>query len=215
MKCINCDKKLQGFQKKFCSHKCQIEYQKEEKIRTWLNGDSDGLRGNTQLSKTIRNYLLEQAEYKCELCGWGEKNPVTNLIPLEIHHKDGNYLNNTKENLQVLCPNCHSLTPNFKALNKSSERERTTTRKNYCIDCGKEISKESSRCRECADKQRITIKPLTREELKEKIRSESFIQIGKECNVSDNTIRKWCIGYNLPSKKKDIKNYSDEEWEKI
>ena len=149
------------------------------------------------------------------MCGWGEKNPVTNLIPLEIHHKDGNYLNNTKENLQVLCPNCHSLTPNFKALNKSSERERTTTRKNYCIDCGKEISKESSRCRECADKQRITIKPLTREELKEKIRSESFIQIGKECNVSDNTIRKWCIGYNLPSKKKDIKSYSDEEWEKI
>ena len=30
--------------------------------------------------------------------------------------------------------------------------------------------------------------------------------------VSDNAIRKWCIGYELPSKKKDIKKYSDEEW---
>ena len=58
-------------------------------------------------------------------------------------------------------------------------------------------------------------KPLTREELKEKIRILPFTQIAKEQNVSDNAIRKWCISYNLPSKKKDINSYSDEDWKKI
>lgn len=71
------------------------------------------------------------------------------------------------------------------------------------------------RCRDCAAKQQITEKPLTREELKEKIRILPFTQIAKEQNVSDNAIRKWCISYNLPSKKKDINSYSDEDWKKI
>ena len=34
-------------------------------------------------------------------------------IPLEIHHIDGDCTNNKMENLQLLCPNCHSLTSNF------------------------------------------------------------------------------------------------------
>ena len=215
-KCEQCEKPLNTIQKnnKYCSSKCASLAKRKERIEKWLAGETDGTRGNGQISMAVRNFLLEKANYRCELCGWGEINPVTNKVPLEIHHKDGNYLNNSPENLQVLCPNCHSLTPNFKALNKS-ERERTTVRKNYCVDCGKEISKGSSRCRECSDKQRITVKPVTREELKEKIRKLPFTTIGKEYNVTDNTIRKWCIGYNLPSKKRDIENYTDEEWEKI
>ena len=53
--------------------------------------------------------MLQKANYKCELCGWGEINPFTNLIPLELHHKDGNHFNNNFDNLQILCPNCHSI----------------------------------------------------------------------------------------------------------
>jgi hypothetical protein len=34
-------------------------------------------------------------------------------------------------------------------------------------------------------------------------------------NVSDKAIVKWCIKYNLPSKKKLIKSYDDEMWLKI
>ena len=37
------------------------------------------------------------------------------------------------------------------------------------------------------------------------------IQIGKDFDVSDNTIRKWCDGYKLPRRKADIKSYSKEE----
>ena len=57
--------------------------------------------------------------------------------------------------------------------------------------------------------------PFTREELKQKIRQFSFSEIGRNCNVSDNAVRKWCDKYGLPRRKKDINSYSNEEWDKI
>lgn len=66
----------------------------------------------------IRNLLLKEREYKCENCGitqWLDK-PIT----LEVHHKDGNVANNIRENLQLLCPNCHSQTENFRYYNKKT-----------------------------------------------------------------------------------------------
>jgi len=47
------------------------------------------------------------------------------------------------------------------------------------------------------------------------IRSMPFTKIGKEFGVSDNAIRKWCKDMNLPSRTKDIKNFSDKDWAKI
>lgn len=48
----------------------------------------------------------------CTLSEWmGEK------LPLELHHIDGDRFNNQLENLQILCPNCHSLTPNHSKKN--------------------------------------------------------------------------------------------------
>ena len=85
------------------------------------------MSGEYGLSKYIRRYLLEKHNYKCEKCGWGEKNEFTGTIPLEIHHIDGDYTNNKEENLQVLCPNCHSLTETHKSHNKNGR----TGRKKY------------------------------------------------------------------------------------
>ena len=64
--------------------------------------------------------MLEKVNYKCEKCGWGVENPYTHKIPLQIHHLDGNSLNNNEDNLQVLCPNCHTLTENFGSRNKNA-----------------------------------------------------------------------------------------------
>jgi hypothetical protein len=52
-------------------------------------------------------------------CGWGEVNKFTNKVPIEIEHKDGNCENNRLDNLELLCPNCHSLTSTYKGANKS------------------------------------------------------------------------------------------------
>ena len=53
--------------------------------------------------------------HKCEKCGlelW-----LDSKIPLEVHHLDGNHLNNELENLQLLCPNCHAFTENYRGKN--------------------------------------------------------------------------------------------------
>ena len=55
----------------------------------------------------------------------------------------------------------------------------------------------------------------SREELKNLIRNKPFTQIGQFYSVSDNAIRKWCKAYNLPHKREDIKNISNEDWFKI
>lgn len=84
--------------------------------------------------------------------------------------------------------------------------------KNYCHICGKEILKSSNYCINCYHiKSRFIDRPQ-REELKELIRTTSFVAIGKQYNVSDNTIRKWCDSYNLPKTKREINSYTDEEW---
>lgn len=53
--------------------------------------------------------------HRCEVCGtttW-----MNNPIPLEIHHIDGKELNNELDNLQLICPNCHALTDNWRGKN--------------------------------------------------------------------------------------------------
>lgn len=216
MNCINCGKTLINRQTKYCCQQCQIDYQFNQFIIKWQANEEDGIKGDYQLSNHIRRYMLEKSQHKCEECGWGKINPYTKKIPLEIHHKDGDYTNNSEENLQVLCPNCHSLTENYKNANSKGRQGRekyyNPPKKNFCIDCNKEIGLNAIRCNSCNSLQQRTVERPSREELKVLIREKSFLEIGRMYNVSDNAIRKWCITENLPKKKTEIKAYSDEEW---
>ena len=69
--------------------------------------------------------------------------------------------------------------------------------------------------RERISKSNRKVERCSREELKNLIRTTSFVQIGKKFGISDNAIRKWCVYYNLPSKVKDIKAISDKDWDTI
>lgn len=57
----------------------------------------------------------------CERCGWAERAPDGRL-PLELDHINGDRTDNRIENLRVLCPNCHSLQPTHRGLNKRTRR---------------------------------------------------------------------------------------------
>ena len=125
-KCLYCGKEhplRKSSFNKFCNNKCQAAYVRERNIQEWKSGNHSGLSGEYNLAPFIRWYLLEKANHKCSRCGWGEINPYTNKCSLEVHHKDGNYLNNTEDNLEVLCPNCHSLTKTYKNAGKHEGRK--------------------------------------------------------------------------------------------
>jgi len=223
MECLVCGKKLEKKQTKYCCKEHEKISKRNRVVQAWLNGEDLGYSG-TGIKHFIRDYLLEKANYKCEICGWGKINPYNGTYPLEIHHKDGNYKHNTLDNLQVLCPNCHSLTDTYKSMNKDSVRDRGKYigRKkdvsNICVDCGAKIYYKSVRCRSCESKRRdkiIAEVRVPREELKQLIRTKPFLQIGKMFNVTDNAIRKWCDKYKLPRKKSVINSYSDAEWNLI
>jgi len=63
-----------------------------------------------QLSRRLRRKkVIEEQGCKCLICGQGEKWQGRNLA-LQLDHIDGNSRNNKRENLRVLCPNCHSQT---------------------------------------------------------------------------------------------------------
>lgn len=60
-------------------------------------------------------------EYKCEMCGnteWQGK-----PIPLELHHINGDHSDLRIENLQILCPNCHAFTDNYRGKVLSAQRK--------------------------------------------------------------------------------------------
>jgi len=66
--------------------------------------------------------LIQERGYRCETCELSEW--MNNPIPLELEHKDADVKNNTRENLLLLCCNCHALTPTWKRGNYSGWKRK-------------------------------------------------------------------------------------------
>jgi hypothetical protein len=124
--CIECHiKKVGRNSSNFCSNQCQRNNNRKIYITRWLAGKELGYGvGSQKISNYVKQWLRDTRGNKCEKCGWCEVNPTTGKVPVEGNHKDGNYKNSRPENLELICPNCHSLTPNFRALNKGKGREK-------------------------------------------------------------------------------------------
>jgi hypothetical protein len=85
---------------------------KGKKISSKRKSALEYLEKDVVVISKLRKKLIQDGIKKdeCEVCNLTEW--MGQKIPLELHHVDGNRFNNELENLQILCPNCHSLTPN-------------------------------------------------------------------------------------------------------
>lgn len=68
----------------------------------------------------LRKRIIYEQDCKCNRCKLSEW--MGEKIPLELEHKDGNHFNNERDNLEILCPNCHALTSTWRGRNKNTVR---------------------------------------------------------------------------------------------
>lgn len=130
----------------------------------------------------------------------------------------------------LVCSNCHAelheqidadeFNPSFNKPPNSFIPQQ----QRFCKVCGEPITNKATYCQNCrsiairrslGNENASVINYPDRDTLKILIRSKSFVEIGKQFNVSGNAIKKWCVKNNLPSRKIEITSYTDEEWEKI
>ena len=121
-KCVSCgiERLLDIYRKdnKYCSNRCQIDFQNLQKVEEWK---TTGKTGTVGTALWLKKYILEKQDGKCAECGISDWN--NKPIVFDFEHKDGNSSNNLEENICCLCPNCHSQTITYKAKNKGYGRK--------------------------------------------------------------------------------------------
>lgn len=169
-------------------------------------------KGTNYRSSTLKKRLIKEGlkEYKCEKCG------ITNWngdeIVLELHHINGNHFDNRLENLQILCPNCHSQTPTHRG---KDGKKYTNTIKTYfedteigykkkCPICGTVFVSDRENRKYCSRKcyndslRENEELHITEDTLKQAIpKCNSITDIAKYFDVSRPTIRKHLERYDL------------------
>lgn len=150
--------------------------------------------------KLLRRLIKEgHKEHMCEQCKnttWNEK-----PIALELNHVDGNRDNNSPENLQLLCPNCHAQTDNWRGRKKRKKITIPLT----CKTCGKNIKSRNKTglCKKCLsslnkeERKRTRRFDPTKEELLHLVERLPLTKIGKIYGVTDNAIKKRCKLYEI------------------
>lgn len=139
--------------------------------------------------------------YKCLECmleGMWYNKPLR----LQIDHRNGDGLDNRKDNLRFLCPNCHSQTSTFCSLNSARSRARKEPKPICCLDCSGQLSEYSKTgvCRPCTNKRVGNKKAKSAPDLVllvHQVKELGFSATGKLHQVSHTVVRRWIKKFNL------------------
>ena len=170
----------------------------EKPVEFYLSENS-----SIQTSK-LKEKLLKYGykENKCEICGCSEW--MGKPLNCQLHHINGVNTDNRLENLQLLCPNCHSQTDNY-----CGSANKTEKAAHYCKECGRPLkSKNSIYCLSCSLKKRRKIE-IDKETLIMYLKKYNCnrVKVSKEIGVSETSIRKWCKKFGLPTSSKELKDF--------
>lgn len=160
---------------------------------------SDGRRAKTpMLKRAMIESGVSETCFECGLTEWNGKK-----MTLAIHHIDGNFLDNTLQNLIFLCPNCHyfydrdnARVPQLADGNDlesfGSEFESRLGQKQYlCADCGKPISKRAKKCKRCIGKMHVCkINWPDLNSLIEDVEKSSYVAVAKKLGVSNTAVKR-------------------------
>ena len=143
-------------------------------------------------SANLRDRLIKEGfkERMCERCKldtWMDE-----PMPLELHHKNGEHKDNTLENLEILCANCHGIETKKQFKENANPIPGHRRSNNKCVDCNKGISTYCTRCKSCDKKlQPLKIQWPSKEEVIKRLETSNYSKLGRELGVSDNAIRKY------------------------
>ena len=101
----------------------KIKGQREIPLEKILIKNSTYTSTNRLRKRLIREKIFKHKCNNCKLTKW-----LGQQIPLELEHKNGIKNDNRKENLELLCPNCHALTPFYRGRNKTRPSDGTGRR---------------------------------------------------------------------------------------
>ena len=118
--CLNeCGRRCKPGATLYCSQRCVYAHTYKLKVKAFAeNGGKLGHVPLHFLGRALRTLYGES----CQQCGWSQRHDKTGKIPVEVEHIDGDWQNNRLDNLKLLCPNCHALTPTFRGLNRGRGR---------------------------------------------------------------------------------------------
>ncbi|MFN8228003.1 MAG: HNH endonuclease signature motif containing protein [Mycobacterium sp.] len=118
--CLGCGLNLQGRRRKvFCTNACQQSHRRRLLLAAWLE---TGVCGRTSYQgHYVRDYLFEQQDGRCSICGMDNSWNGASLV-LIVDHINGDPNDDHRENLRLICPNCDSQLPTYKARNRGSGR---------------------------------------------------------------------------------------------
>jgi predicted nucleic acid-binding Zn ribbon protein len=110
--CLNCGSDIPN-RNIYCNNKCQNEYQRKNIFKLLEENVFDGYTSIDSIHDISKKYLIYKYGESCMICGWCVKNKYTGISPIQINHIDGDPHNHSISNIELLCPNCHSLTEFF------------------------------------------------------------------------------------------------------